>query len=486
MTESWKQWEGYVVNGEFSLQRYLGGSDHSAVFLVERRSGEPRRAVLKLVPAALNDSESQILRWKLAMKLPHPHLIRIYDGGRCDLGAANFLYVVTEVADEDLAQIFPHRALSATETREVLRSVVQALSYLHGKGFAHGQIKPTNIMAVSEQVKLASDSLCAVGDRAQRRTSSVYDPPEATSGSISPPGDIWALGMTLVEALTQRPPVREGNKQPVVPKDLPEPFREIARNCLKLDPEGRWTVAQIAARLEPSATKAQVLAPVAATKAPPPTAVNTAPQSQPSRPFLLPLGAGVLVLLLLAGWKLSSPGSQPDHPETTASQEIRTHAPAELPQAGASTAQQPTGKTTQPPAQTAEDPPAVPVQHQPAKPALRPARSTTMESLRAGSMQAGSVIHQVVPDVPRSARNTIQGKVRVGVKVSVDSQGNVVDAALASPGPSKYFARLAEQAARDWKFSPAQSEGQPVSSEWMLRFAFGRGGTDVSPSPINR
>ena len=36
MTELWKQWEGEVINGEFHLREYLGGTDHSAVFLTER------------------------------------------------------------------------------------------------------------------------------------------------------------------------------------------------------------------------------------------------------------------------------------------------------------------------------------------------------------------------------------------------------------------------------------------------------------------
>jgi outer membrane biosynthesis protein TonB len=61
----------------------------------------------------------------------------------------------------------------------------------------------------------------------------------------------------------------------------------------------------------------------------------------------------------------------------------------------------------------------------------------------------------------------------------VDSAGNVTDAAFQSPGPSKYFARLAMQAAPGWKFTPPQVNGRAVSSEWILRFAFGRAGTEV-------
>ena len=53
MTGTWKRWEGQVVNGEFPLQRYLGGSDHSAVFLTQRGS---EKAAIKLIAADLDDA----------------------------------------------------------------------------------------------------------------------------------------------------------------------------------------------------------------------------------------------------------------------------------------------------------------------------------------------------------------------------------------------------------------------------------------------
>src|SRR5262249_5040098 len=93
----------------------------------------------------------------------------------------------------------------------------------------------------------------------------------------------------------------------------------------------------------------------------------------------------------------------------------------------------------------------------------------------------GAVLHQVLPEVSRTARNTVHGHVKVRVKVAVDGSGNVVRATLDSPGPSKYFARLAMQASQGWKFTPPQVNGQEAPSEWILRFAFGRTSTEVFP-----
>jgi cytoskeletal protein RodZ len=85
-----------------------------------------------------------------------------------------------------------------------------------------------------------------------------------------------------------------------------------------------------------------------------------------------------------------------------------------------------------------------------------------------------SVLHKEIPDVPRSASDTIRGHFHVAVRVSVDRAGNVVHETLENPGPSKYFAGLATAAARKWKFVPTDKQD---SREWLLRFEFSRGST---------
>ena len=83
------------------------------------------------------------------------------------------------------------------------------------------------------------------------------------------------------------------------------------------------------------------------------------------------------------------------------------------------------------------------------------------------------MLHEEIPDVPRHARDTIRGRIKVAVRVTVDSSGNVVGETLENPGPSRYFARLATTAARKWKFAPADNQD---SRRWLLRFEFSRGG----------
>jgi len=87
----------------------------------------------------------------------------------------------------------------------------------------------------------------------------------------------------------------------------------------------------------------------------------------------------------------------------------------------------------------------------------------------------------VLPEVPHNASKTIHGKVRVVVRVEVDRDGSVTNSDLAVHGPSAYFARLALESARSWKFKAPQRGGNAVASSWLLHYGFDRDGVDVRP-----
>src|ERR1700733_786908 len=64
--------------------------------------------------------------------------------------------------------------------------------------------------------------------------------------------DVWSVGMSMIEALTQRPPARDSaaGEAPIVPETLPLPFLEIVQDCLRPNPAQRCTIGDIQARLE--------------------------------------------------------------------------------------------------------------------------------------------------------------------------------------------------------------------------------------------
>src|SRR6202171_2080303 len=497
MSNTWKQWEGQVVNADFTLLRYLGGSEHSALFLTEVREGERfLKAAIKLIPAGGENDELQLSRWRQAADLSHPHLISLLDGGRCEIGGVPLLYVVMECAEENLAQVLPSRALTPDEAREMLDSVLDVLAYLHGKGFVHGHVKPINIMAIGDQLKLSSDALCRAGESLERPgRPDAYGPPEnapeaiAASETISPAGDVWSLGMTLVETMTQNSPVGRvaEQREPLVPLTLPEPFLDIARHCLVSRPQDRWTVAQIAARLQERTPAPQVRAPLPQTHAParPPQPAAARPSRTPSksRGYGAPAATGIVLVLaaILVGTRLLRRNSEaPQAPVTALEQPPVPLAPKQVKQAPA---ERPT-KTSKPDAieekQKSKHPTPVPASIHPET--LREEPTNTVAKLPAGAVVRGEVAQQVLPEVLESARKSIRGTVKVRVKVDVDRAGNVEGAELESRGPSKYFAREALQAAQLWRFTPPKAAGRGVLSSWTLQFEFTRGGTTVIPT----
>lgn len=90
-----------------------------------------------------------------------------------------------------------------------------------------------------------------------------------------------------------------------------------------------------------------------------------------------------------------------------------------------------------------------------------------------------SPTNEVVPDVSRSARQTIRGTIRVSIRVIVDKDGTVLAATADEPGPSRYFERLAVEAAKKWTFTPADSAEQRIM---LVRFYFKRTGTTARAS----
>jgi TonB family protein len=79
-----------------------------------------------------------------------------------------------------------------------------------------------------------------------------------------------------------------------------------------------------------------------------------------------------------------------------------------------------------------------------------------------------------MPDVPRSARRTIRGHINVWVRVIVDQDGSVLAATEDRTGSSRYFQRVAIEAAKKWTFPPVDT---PSRRLMQVRFDFSRDGT---------
>ncbi len=249
----WRACEGQLFDGKYPLDRHLGGDDESALFLTGPFAIRIRRV-------ASEQAAEVVGLWNRVKRFPHAHLIRIEETGTSELAGEPVAYVVMERADENLADVLIHRPLQPDEARAMLGPVATALDYLHRRGMAHGNLKPSHIFAIDDAIKLSSESVVE-GD---------------------PAPDIRALGQILIESLDPRTGAPHG------PADLPAPFNAIAAGCLDPDPTRRWTADKIASRLKPAEP--------AETVAPPPDPVA---KPSPSR-SILRRAAGPAVLAAIA------------------------------------------------------------------------------------------------------------------------------------------------------------------------------------------
>jgi serine/threonine protein kinase len=303
MSDFCKRWEGQLIDNRFPLQQFIAATNHSAVFLTRLSNSDTRQVAIKFISDDPPAAEQQLAVWNQIAELSHPNLIHLYGAGRCRIAAMNLLYVVMEFAEENLAQVLPERPLTPDETRALLNSVIDVLVYLHAKSLAHTHIKPGNLFAIGDELKVSCDTISPFTQpRKAHREPDVYDAPEEVAAPAKPSdstSDIWSLGITLVEALTQSAPSLpfDNSAEPPIPDTLTQPFLDVARHSLLRNPGQRWSAPQIADRLrgiaQPSlvATKPASVAAIASVASAASAAAGTSLHSTPAAisPLSVPL-----------------------------------------------------------------------------------------------------------------------------------------------------------------------------------------------------
>ena len=533
LSEVWTRWQGELINATFPLGRFLGSSDHSGVFLTRMAARGPADVAIKLVPTNRALAELLLPRWKRAGSLAHPNLLPLLQWGGCQLEGLPYLYGLMEYADQTLAELLTHRALSDDEARELLLPAVEALAYLHRHELVQGQLKPANILVVGDQVKVSSDTIRRLSEGAtSTHAPTAYDPPEARQGSTSPAGDIWALGITLCEALTRRLPsgLSEPGEAPVLPADFSPVFRDIVTRCLSPDPQNRPALRELAAFARGQSTESASAATPEVTALAPLEAI--APETAADE---------AAVEGMAAERNAASDAAESPAPESTTSETMTFEAlspealtvesvrsaavtpepviaaalAAELRPPLAAPAQVALNGWTAPPeledesalpeedsaqrpaalgailgvlviigvvwagvhmlsGHSAPAPPLPPVEA-PVAPAVQPPAPVSAGSIsrEAASEAARSKVHEFVPDVPVGARRSVRGHIKVWVRVIVNPDGSVFAATPDKTGSSRYFERLALESAKKWTFPPADSPSQRLM---QVRFDFTRQG----------
>src|SRR5436190_9834427 len=205
-----------ALAGEYSLERELGRGGMGIVYLA-REVQLDRLVAIKLLPSALASRaevrERFLREARTAASLSHPHIVPIY---RVSEAKGFVFFVMAYVSGETLGDRLRSRGpLSAAVATRLLREVSWALSYAHGRGIVHRDIKPDNILIEAETGRaLVTDfgiargaAETAISDPGQvMGTAHFMSPEQASSEAIDGRSDLYSLGVVAYLALSGKLP----------------------------------------------------------------------------------------------------------------------------------------------------------------------------------------------------------------------------------------------------------------------------------------
>jgi serine/threonine-protein kinase len=248
----------------FRVEAELGGGGMSHVFVAEDVT-LGRRVVVKLLPDELSGAVS-MARFKreisVAARLQHPHIVPLLSVGEMD-GLP--YYTMPFVEGESLRSRLARGELPIADVVTILRDVARALEYAHGKGIAHRDIKPDNVLLAGKSAVITDFGVAKALSEATMGTGLTsagialgtpsYMAPEQAAGdpATDARADVYAFGVTAYEMLAGHAPFAGRNTQAVLAAhatEIPPPIRsarpatppalaELVMRCLEKRPADR-------------------------------------------------------------------------------------------------------------------------------------------------------------------------------------------------------------------------------------------------------
>ena len=318
--------------GKYVLERELGGGGMSRVF-VARDEKLDRRVVVKLLPPQVTATISAE-RFKreimLAAGLQHPNIVPVLSAG--EFGTLPY-FIMPYIDGESLRARMMRGPLSVRETVTILKDVVRALAFAHGRGIIHRDIKPDNVLLAAGAAVVTdfgvAKALSASRQQQGVRTSAptmtgvgtslgtpAYMAPEqaAADPSTDHRADLYALGIVAYEMLTGAPPFHGRTPQALLAAQLSEkpaplttrrydvsvPLSTLVMQCLEKEPANRPKTANDVLRMldDPGILVSDAFP---ATEAP-----------RQRRKRFMEIGVGAVVVAAVAvAWVLTEPAPPP-------------------------------------------------------------------------------------------------------------------------------------------------------------------------------
>ncbi|HEY2730703.1 MAG TPA: serine/threonine-protein kinase [Polyangia bacterium] len=272
----------------FRIGKLLGAGATGRVYLADDTLlGQPVALKLLTVGAASSGPERQAyLRYareaEAAGRLRHPNIVALHD-----TDPALGLFVFELMPGGTLAErVGAEGPLSVAHARRLALDLLAALGAAHERGIVHRDVKPPNVFYdAAGNAKLGDFGAAHLADFGQTQTGGFFGtvaymaPEQITGGAIGVAADLYALGVTLFQALTGRPPFlgpdlvaqHLGEAPPAASSLRPELSRAhddaLARALAKAPQDRFGSAAEMAAAIAAWPTEAAASA-VAAAPAP--------------------------------------------------------------------------------------------------------------------------------------------------------------------------------------------------------------------------
>ena len=255
--------------GRYEVVKELGSGAMGTVYLGRDTVGRRNVAVKTLKPDGVDAQELAEMKARFfreaesAKQLAHPAIVKVYDAGE-EQGTA---YFAMELLDGVTLKDFCAKRGTVTVKRatEIAAFVVEGLAYAHTKNVVHRDVKPENIMMLSNgEIKITDFGVAKLLDASQTQSGVVlgtpnYMSPEQLFGAkVDRRSDIFSLGVVFYELLTGARPFQAKNisemlrlhetHQPPAPStlraDVPSSIDAIALRALQRDLAQRYQQAE--------------------------------------------------------------------------------------------------------------------------------------------------------------------------------------------------------------------------------------------------
>ncbi|AUX27474.1 uncharacterized protein SOCEGT47_080650 [Sorangium cellulosum] len=221
---------GHVLAGRYEIRSRLGAGGMGAVWRALDRALEEEVAVKTLL-AGWSSESLMVARFhrelKLARKIAHPNVCRVFDLGEAD--GLRFL-TMELVEGQTLRALLSQGALEPRQALALLQQVASGLAAVHEQGIIHRDLKPENVLVRRGGQAIVADFGLARGALAQASTAegiagtpTYMSPEQLRDEPLGTASDIFSLGLLGFELLTGRSPFGSGAPATIVSAILRDP-----------------------------------------------------------------------------------------------------------------------------------------------------------------------------------------------------------------------------------------------------------------------